>query len=158
MAKKERTAEEVYKLNQKRAKIMRKIAPFVFWGFIAIAIVCFILAIHNSLGNINEIIQQLNSKKYTGEELQAHYNALVEKYGEWVIGNGGAGFTIKFINIARAAFSGIMIANFVFCGVSFILAYLLGKWILPKMATMLEQTNTDMVNLTILRNEEHKGE
>lgn len=157
MAKKERTAEELYKLNQKRAKIMRKVAPFVFWGFIALAIVCFILAIYNSLGNINEIIQQLNSKKYTGEQLQAHYNALVEKYGEWVIGNGGAGFTIKFINIARAAFSGIMIANFIFCGVSLVLAYLFGKWILPKMATMLEQSNTDMVNLTILRKED-KGE
>lgn len=156
MAKKELTPEEIYKRNQKRAKIMRKIAPFVFWGFIGIAIVCFILAIHNSLGNINEIIQQLNSKKYTGEELQAHYNALVEKYGEWVIGNGGAGFTIKFINIARAAFSGIMIANFIFCGVSIILAYLLGKWILPKMATTLEQQNVDMVNLTILKKD--KGE
>ena len=156
MAKKELTPEEIYKRNQKRAKIMRKIAPFVFWGFIGIAIVCFILAIHNSLGNINEIIQQLNSKKYTGEELQAHYNALIEKYGEWVIGNGGAGFTIKFVNIARAAFSGIMIANFIFCGVSIILAYLLGKWILPKMATTLEQQNVDMVNLTILKND--KGE
>lgn len=156
MAKKELTPEELYKRNQKRAKIMRKIAPFVFWGFIGIAIVCFILAIHNSLGNINEIIQQLNSKKYTGEELQAHYNALIEKYGEWVIGNGGAGFTIKFVNIARAAFSGIMIANFIFCGVSIILAYLLGKWILPKMATTLEQQNVDMVNLTILKND--KGE
>lgn len=156
MAKKELTPEEIYKRNQKRAKIMRKIAPFVFWGFIGIAIVCFILAIHNSLGNINEIIQQLNSKKYTGEELQAHYNALVEKYGEWVIGNGGAGFTIKFVNIARAAFSGIMIANFIFCGVSIILAYLLGKWILPKMATTLEQQNVDMVNLTILKKD--KGE
>ena len=156
MAKKELTPEEIYKRNQKRAKIMRKIAPFVFWGFIGIAIVCFILAIHNSLGNINEIIQQLNSKKYTGEELQAHYNALIEKYGEWIIGNGGAGFTIKFVNIARAAFSGIMIANFIFCGVSIILAYLLGKWILPKMATTLEQQNVDMVNLTILKND--KGE
>lgn len=156
MAKKELTPEEIYKRNQKRAKIMRKIAPFVFWGFIGIAIVCFILAIHNSLGNINEIIQQLNSKKYTGEELQAHYNALVQKYGEWVIGNGGAGFTIKFINIARAAFSGLMIANFIFCGVSIILAYLLGKWVLPKMATTLEQQNVDMVNLTILKKD--KGE
>ena len=157
MAKKELTNEEIYKKNQKRAKIMRRMAPFVFWGFIVVAIVCFVLAIHNSLGNINEIIQQLNSKKYTGEELQAHYNALVEKYGEWVIGNGGAGFTVKFINIARAAFSGLMIANFIFCGVSIILAYLLGKWILPKTANLLEQSNTDMVNLTILRKED-KGE
>ena len=91
MAKKELTPEEIYKRNQKRAKIMRKIAPFVFWGFIGIAIVCFILAIHNSLGNINEIIQQLNSKKYTGEELQAHYNALV-RYGK---SHNGQGITVN---------------------------------------------------------------
>lgn len=157
MAKQERTAEEIYKSNQKKAKLLKKLAPFVFWGFIAIAIVCFVLAIHNSLGNINEIIQQLNSKKYTGEELQAHYNALIQKYGEWVIGNGGAGFTIKFVNIGRAAFSGLMIANFIFSGISILMAYLLGKWILPKTAMYLEQQNTDMVNLTILK-KDNKGE
>lgn len=158
MAKQERTAEEIYKSNQKKSKLLKKLAPFVFWGFIAIAIVCFVLAIHNSLGNINEIIQQLNSKKYTGEELQAHYNALIQKYGEWVIGNGGAGFTIKFVNIGRAAFSGLMIANFIFSGISILMAYLLGKWILPKTAMYLEQQNTDMVNLTILKEKDNKGE
>lgn len=160
MAKKEKTAEEIYKSNQKKAKIMRVLAPIVFWGFLAIAIVCFILAIHNSLGNINEITQLLNSKKYTGEELQANYDFLIAKYGEWTIGNGGAGFQVKFVNIARAAFSGLMIANFTLCALFIVLAVLLGKWVLPKTASILEQNNTDMVNLTILRekDKQDKGE
>lgn len=158
MAKKEKTAEELYKSNQKKAKILKKVAPFVFWGFIIIAIVCFVLAIHNSLGNINEITQLLNSRKYTGEQLRTNYEFLIQKYGEWTIGNGGAGFQVKFVNIGRAAFSGIMVANFILSGVSILLAYLLGKWILPKTAQYLEQQNVDMVNLTILKEKDNKGE
>lgn len=156
MAKKQKTAEEVYKSNQKKAKIMRILAPIVFWSFIAIAIICFIMAIRHSLGNIAEITNKLNTKKYTGEELQANYNALIQKYGEWTIGNGGMGFQIKFVNIGRACFSGIMIANFVLSGTFLLLAFLLGKWILPKTANIIEQNNIDMVNLTILRNEDKK--
>lgn len=156
MAKQERTAEEIYKSNQKKAKIFRKLTPIVFWVCIAISILCFVLALANSWGNINEIIGKLNSKKYTGEELQANYNALIEKYGEWTIGNGGAGFQIRFINIARACFSGLMMANFALCGIFLILAFLLGKWIFPKTAEILEQNNTDMVNLTILREKDKK--
>lgn len=158
MAKQQKSAEEIYKSNQKKAKIFRVLAPVVFWVFIAISVLCFVLAIANSLGNINEIVQALNSKKYTGEQLQENYNALIAKYGEWTIGNGGAGFQIRFVNIARACFSGLMIANFTLCGIFFALAFLLGKWVLPKTAQILEQNNTDMVNLTILREKDKKGE
>lgn len=160
MAKQEKTAEEIYKSNQKKAKIFRVLAPIVFWVCIGISILCFVLAIANSYGNINEIVGKLNSRKYTGEELQANYNALIEKYGEWTIGNGGAGFQIRFVNIARACFSGLMIANFTLSGIFILLAFLLGKWVFPKTADILEQNNTDMVNLTILRqkDKEDKGE
>lgn len=151
-----KSAEEIYKSNQKKAKICRILAPILFWVFIGFSILCFVLAISSSLGNINEIIQQLDGKKYTGEELEANYNALIDKYGEWTIGSGGAGFQIKFVNIARAAFSGLMIANFFFSVIFIVLAFLLGKLILPKTAQVIEQNNIDMVNLTILK--EKKGE
>ena len=158
MAKKEKTGEEIYKSNQKKAKIFRILTPIVFWVLIGAAILCFILAIRHSLGNIAEITNKLNTKKFTGEELQANYNELIAKYGEWTIGNGGAGFQIRFVNIGRAAFSGIMIANFTLSGIFLLSAFLLGKWILPKTATIIEQNNIDMVNLTILRNEDNKKE
>lgn len=151
MAKQEKTPEQIYKSNQKKAKMLRKLAPVVFIVCICIAVLCFILAIRHSLGNMQEIISKLDSKKYTGEELEANYLALIEKYGEWTIGNGGAGFQIKFVNIARACFSGLMIMNFVFSALFIIFAFLFGKVVFPKTAEMLEQRNNDMVNLTILK-------
>lgn len=158
MEKQGKSNEEIYKNNQRKAKIMRRIAPILFWSFMALSVLCFFLAIKNSLGNINEIVNLLNSKKFTGEELQANYDYLIEKYGEWVIGNGGAGFTIKFVNIARAAFSGMMVAMFTLSGIFMLFGFLLGKWILPKTAQIIEQNNVDMVNLTVLRNEDRRNE
>ena len=154
MAKKKYT--QTFKDTKKKASRLEKLSPFVFWGFVILAILCFIFAIATSVGNLNEIIQKLNSKKYTGEELQANYNALIEKYGEWTIGNGGAGFQIRFVNIARAFFSGIMITNFTLCGISLLLAFLLGKWILPKTAKMLREENSDLVSLAVLEEKDKR--
>lgn len=154
MAKK--TYTQTFTDRKKKASRLERLIPFVFWGFIIVAILCFIFAIITSVGNLNEIIQKLNSKKYTGEELQANYNALIEKYGEWTIGNGGAGFQIRFVNIARAFFSGLMIANFTLCGISLLLAFLLGKWILPKTAKMLREENSDLVSLAVLEEKDKR--
>ena len=114
MEKKQLTPEEIYKRNQKKSKVLRTIAPICFWGFLALAVICLIFAIKNSFGNVAEIINMLDTKKYTGEELQANYQFLVEKYGEWLIGNGGAGFQITFVNIGHALFSGLAITNCIF--------------------------------------------
>lgn len=151
MRKKQFTPEEIYKRNQKKAKILRNISPFVFWGFIALAIICLIFAVKNSFGNIAEIMNLLDDKVYTGAELQANYTHLIEKYGEWIIGTGGTGFTIKFINIGKALFSGIMITNVVLSVLFFFSAYILGKWFLPKISAQILIDNQDMVNLTILK-------
>ena len=97
--KKQLTAEEIYKKNQKKSKVLRILAPICFWGFLALSVLCLIFAIRNSFGNIAEIMALLDSKKYTGVELQSNYSYLIDKYGEWVIGNGSTGFTITFINI-----------------------------------------------------------
>ena len=158
MEKKQLTPEEIYKRNQKKSKVLRILAPICFWGFLALAIICLILAIKNSFGNVAEIINMLDTKKYTGEELQANYQFLVEKYGEWVIGNGGAGFQITFVNIGHALFSGLMITNCIFFVVFLISAYLLGKWLLPKLSAQILLDNQDMVNLTILKDHSNKKE
>ena len=52
MEKKQLTPEEIYKRNQKKSKVLRILAPICFWGFIALAIICLILAIKNSFGNV----------------------------------------------------------------------------------------------------------
>lgn len=158
MEKKQLTPEEIYKRNQKKSKVLRILAPICFWGFLALAIICLILAIKNSFGNVAEIINMLDTKKYTGEELQANYQFLVEKYGEWVIGNGGAGFQITFVNIGHALFSGLMIINCIFSVVFLVSAYLLGKWLLPKLSAQILLDNQNMVNLTILKDHSNKKE
>lgn len=158
MEKKQLTPEEIYKRNQKKSKVLRILAPICFWGFLALAIICLILAIKNSFGNVAEIINMLDTKKYTREELQANYQFLVEKYGEWVIGNGGAGFQITFVNIGHALFSGLMITNCIFFVVFLVSAYLLGKWLLPKLSAQILLDNQDMVNLTILKDHSKKKE
>ena len=158
MEKKQLTPEEIYKRNQNKSKVLRILAPICFWGFLALAIICLILAIKNSFGNVAEIINMLDTKKYTGEELQANYQFLVEKYGEWVIGNGGAGFQITFVNIGHALFSGLAIINCIFFVVFIVSAYLLGKWLLPKLSAQILLDNQDMVNLTILKDHDKKKE
>lgn len=150
MEKKHKTPQGIYKSNQKKSKILRISAPIVFWVFIALSILCLILAIKNSFGNVAEIIDLLDSKRFTGEELQANYSYLVAKYGEWLIGNGGAGFQITFVNIGHALFSGLMITSLVLCVVFLAGAYILGKWVLPKLAEQILIDNQDMVNIKVL--------
>ena len=72
MAKKELTAEEIYKRNQKRAKIFKIISPISFWLFLALAVLCLIFAVESSFGNVAEIRSLLNSDKYNGEQLESN--------------------------------------------------------------------------------------
>lgn len=154
MEKKQLTAEQIYRRNQKKSKVLRILAPIVFWGCLALAFICLIFAIRNSFGNVAEICDLLDNSRFTGDELQANYTYLVEKYGEWVIGNGGNGFTITFVNVGKALFSGLMITNVILSGVLFISAYILGKWLLPKISAQILIDNQDMVNLQVLRSNE----
>jgi len=149
--KKQLSPEEIYKKNQKISKTLRILSPVVFWVFLALSILCLVLAIQNSFGNVVEIMHLLENKNYTGAELEENYAYLVEKYGEWVIGNGGNGFTITFVNIGHALFSGLMVTNLTLSLISFSSAFILGKWILPKISAQILIENQDMVNLTILK-------
>ena len=121
--------EELYKKNQKKAKILAMTAPLVFWGLIVLAVFFFAIAIKNSVGNMNEITSLLNSKKFTGEELRANYEFLTQKYGEWIIGSGSTGFTLTFINVKAAVFGGFAIITGIMAVVCFIGAFVLGKWL-----------------------------
>jgi hypothetical protein len=155
MDKKELTPEEIYKRNQRKSKMLRTLAPIVFWGCLALSVLCLIFAIKNSFGNIGEICNLLDNKKFTGEDLRNNYEYLTNKYGEWVIGTGSAGFTITFINIGSALFSGLMVAN-CFLSVLFLLsAYLFGKWLFPKLSEQILLDNQDMVNMTVLKSQEN---
>ena len=156
MEKKQLTAEDVYKRNQKRSKVLSIISPIVFWGCLALAILCFFFADRDSFGNVAEICNLLESKNYTGKQLQENYTYLIDKYGEWVIGNGSAGFQITFVNIGHALFSGLMITNFILSMVFLVSAYVLGKWLLPKISAQILLDNQDMVNLVVLRNQKGK--
>lgn len=158
MAKKQRTAEETYKRNQKKAKLCRILAPVVFWAGIALGVVFLILAIKHSFGNIAEIITKLDSEHLTGEQIEQNYQELVAKYGEWVIGKSGGGFYITFINIGRALFSPAMIVYLCFSILLLVGGIVVGKWVLPIASKNIEQENQDTVNLTILRNEERNKE
>lgn len=153
MEKKQLTAEEIYKRNQKKSKVLRILSPIVFWGSLAIAVLCLIFAVKNSFGNIAEICDLLDNSKWTGQQLETNYAYLVQKYGEWIIGNGGNGFTITFVNIGNALFSGLMITNCILCVVFIICAFVLGKWLLPKVSEQILIDNQDMVNMTILKNQ-----
>lgn len=152
----ELSAEETYKRNQKRAKVFKILAPVCFWVFLGLAVLCLFIALKNSFGNVAEIISLLDDKKYTGVELNANYNFLVQKYGEWVIGTGNNGFTVTFINIGNALFSGFMIISLVFCIIFFVSAFVVGRWLLPKLSQQITEDNQDMVNLTILKQQDKK--
>lgn len=148
---KQKTKVQTYDRNKKWAKALKVIAPICFWTFLALGILFFILAIKNSFGNVAEIIDKLNSRVYTGEELRANYEYLIEKYGEWMIGNGGAGFTISFVNIKNALFSGIMVISIILSLVFFVSSVVLGKLLLPRISEQLIQDNQDMVNIEVLK-------
>lgn len=152
MSKSKLTPEQIYKRNQKRSKVLRILAPIAFWGFLTLAFICLIFAIRNSFGNVAEIMDMLETKNHTGEELRENYEFLIEKYGEWIIGSGSTGFTISFINIGHALFSGIMITNCICFVIFLIAAYVFGKWLLPKWSEQILINNQDMVNLAVLKN------
>lgn len=152
--KKKLTKEQIYKRNQKIEKIIKIATPIVFWVFIALAVLFLAMAVRNSFGNCSEIINKLDNKIYNDEQLQANYNELIEKYGEWIIGSGGSGFVLHFINIGHALFSGLMIVNLICAFVFAVLSFVFGKWLMPYICKKLEQKNSDMVNLEILRKSE----
>ncbi len=111
--------------------------------------------VKHSVGNITEIITMLDKDTHTGEQLEENYAYLVEKYGEWkIIGRSSSVFSISFINIKAALFSGYMKTFLVLSVVCFLAAIILGKVLFPKLAQYFTNSNQDMANIATLRTNE----
>ncbi len=147
------TPAELYKHNQKKAKVITRLTPIIFWVCLAISVLFMVYAFKNSIGNILEIFDFLNKDKYNGVELEQNYAYLVEKYGEITIGGSKGGFAITFVNVKRALFSGMGILCFEMAIVFFALAFILAKWLLPKWSKSIIENNQDMVNMKVLEKE-----
>ena len=108
--------------------------------------------IGNSVGNITDIISLLDKDKHTGEQLEDNYQYLVEKWGEWTIVGKNAGmFSIQFIDIRQAFFSGLMITFLTLGIVCLIISVVVGKIVLPKLAQYFTDNNQSMVDIATLQ-------
>ena len=146
------TPEQIYKKNQLKSKIFNKVSPIVYWGFIGLFVLFIILAIANSWGNIREVIGLLDKEVYNGNQISENYAFLIEKYGEWeIVGKDSNTFSIRFIDIRKAFFSGLMITYIVLAIVCLVIAIILGKVLFPKLAKLYTENNQDMVNLATLQ-------
>ena len=146
------TPEQLYKKNRAKAKWFKRLSPIIFWIFIGLAILFFIFMIDNSVGNMTEIISSLDGDVYNEVELEQNYQLLVDKYGEWtIIGNSGSSiFTVRFVDIRQAFFSGLMMTFLVLSIISLAVAIVVGKIVFPKLAQYYADNNQDMVNLATL--------
>lgn len=146
------TAEQLYKKNQKKAKVFKKLSPVFYWVFLGLFGLFLVLTFANSWGNISEIIEMLNKEVLSGEQVTKNYEYLVQKWGEWIIiGDNGSSFSIRFIDIRKAFFSNLMITYIVLGIVCLIIAIVLGKILFPKLAQLYSDNNQDMVNLATLK-------
>lgn len=151
------TTSEIYKKNQRKAKIINRLTPVIFWGCLALAVMFIFLALKNSLGNIVEIFELLDKDKYNNVQLEENYAMLVAKYGEITLGGNNGGFAITFVNVKKALVNGLGLVCFELAIVFIASAFILAKWLLPKWSKSIIENNQDMVNLTVLENSEKKG-
>lgn len=146
------TSEQIYKQNKKRAKIFDILAPVVWYVFLVFTVIFFCLMVSNSVGNITEILNLLNKDIYSGEEIEANYALLVEKWGEWEIAGGeNSMFRVRYIDIGNALFSGLMMIFVSLTATSFVIAVLFGKIIFPLLAKMYRDSNEEMVDMATLK-------
>lgn len=115
-----------------------------------LAIVFFTLTIKNSIGNITEILDLLDKDVYGNEQLALNYEYLVNKWGEWEIIGGGAGLNIRYVNIGKALFSGLMMVFTSLTAASLCIAIVFGKLVFPLLAKMYKNANDEMVDMATL--------
>jgi hypothetical protein len=108
------------------------------------------LAARNSVGNIIEILSLLDKDTHSGIEVTQNYAYLVNKWGEWQIVDGGAGISIKYIDIGNAMFSGLMITFSTLTLITLVAAIVLGKIMFPLLAKHYKNCNEEMVDMATL--------
>ena len=110
------------------------------------------LMIKHSVGNVSEVINLLDKDTHTGQQLEENYAYLVDKYGEWkIVGRSNSVFSVQFINIKAALFSGLMKTYLILSVVCFLIAIIIGKILFPKLSQYLTNNNQDMANIATLR-------
>ncbi len=101
----------------------------------------------NSIGNVTEILNLLDKDVYNGVQLAENYNYLVEKWGEWeIIG----GLSVRYVDVGRALFSGLMITYTCLTAAMLCLAIILGKLVFPLLAKTYKTANDEMVDMATL--------
>lgn len=94
----------------------------------------------------------LDADKYSGEEIRQNYLYLIDKWGEWeIIGAGSAGLVVRYVDIGRAMFSGLMMLYMVLAAVAATIAVIFGKIVYPLLAKYYEDSNEEMVDLATLQ-------
>lgn len=153
------TNEEIYKKNKRRAKRVRTLRPIIKIALIVLAIIFLFIALENSIGNLLEILDKLDKKKFTETQLVANYQSLIAKWGEWeIVGANQAGLVIRYVNVGNALFSGLMITFSILFAVTVFIMLVLDKIIFPVIIKGCETDNEDLVNLTSLRTAEKIGD
>lgn len=103
--------------------------------------------IMNSIGNVTEILNLLDKDVYNDVQLAENYNYLVEKWGEWeIIG----GLSVRYVDVGRALFSGLMITYTCLTAAMLCLAIILGKLVFPLLAKTYKTANDEMVDMATL--------
>ena len=143
----EKSSEQIYKGNKKKAKLFKTLSIVSFYSFLVLTFIFLTFMVRNSIGNITEILHELDSDIHTGEEIIANYKILAERWGEWEI----VGASVRYIDIGNALFSGLMIIYSTLSMVSISLALILGKIIFPLLKKYYENTNEEMVDLATLK-------
>ena len=94
----------------------------------------------------------LDKDTLTGQQVQENYKYLVDKWGEWtIIGENGGVFSVQFVDIKNAFFSGLMITFLTLGIVCLVFSILIGKVLFPKLAQYYTDNNQDMVNIATLQ-------
>lgn len=93
----------------------------------------------------------LDESSLTGQEIENNYSYLIDKWGEWtIVGEAGGLFSIHFVDIRQAFFSGMMITFLILAILSLAISIILGKIVFPKLAQYYKDNNQDMVNIANL--------
>lgn len=108
--------------------------------------------VQNSVGNITEIITLLDKDSLTGDQIQQNYQYLIDKWGEWtIVGENGGVFSIQFVNIKNAFFSGLMATYLTLGLVCLVISIIGGKIVMPKLAQYYTDNNQSMVDIATLQ-------
>ena len=93
----------------------------------------------------------LDKDSLTGEQIQENYQILVDKWGEWtIVGEHGGVFSVQFVDIKNAFFSGLMVTFLTLGLVCLFISILCGKIIFPKLAQYYTDNNQSMVDIATL--------